>query len=46
VVADDGTVLVQRSRWPAEQIALNWVVLVVVFLLCWEWLTRKLLRLA
>jgi hypothetical protein len=35
-----------RSRWPAEQIAVNWVVLVVVFLLCWEWLTRKLLRLA
>jgi hypothetical protein len=37
---------VVRSRWPAEQIAVNWVVLVVVFLLCWEWLTRKLLRLA
>ncbi|HSQ58104.1 MAG TPA: hypothetical protein VLM40_20435 [Gemmata sp.] len=35
-----------RGRWPAEQIAVNWAVLVVVFLLCWEWLTRKLLRLA
>ena len=41
-LADDSN----RSRWPAEQIAVNWAVLVVVLLLCWEWLTRKLLRLA
>jgi len=35
-----------KKRWPAEMVAVNWVLFTVVFLLCWEWLTRKLLRLA
>jgi hypothetical protein len=34
------------ARAPNSQITLSWVIMVVVFLLCWEWLTRKLLRLA
>ncbi|MCE9568128.1 MAG: hypothetical protein K8U57_39500 [Planctomycetes bacterium] len=40
----DGVPLVARA--PNSQIAISWVIFVVVLLLCWEWLTRKLLRLA
>lgn len=40
----DGNVIAARP--PTQQAAVSWVLLVVVFLLCWEWLTRKLLRLA
>jgi hypothetical protein len=29
-----------------SQVQVSWVLLTVVGLLCWEWLTRKLLRLA
>ncbi|MBA4189634.1 MAG: hypothetical protein C0467_16740 [Planctomycetaceae bacterium] len=40
----DGQLIVARA--PNSQIAVSWVIFIVVTLLCWEWLTRKLLRLA
>lgn len=43
-VDESGQVIAARP--PARQITVSWVVLVVVFLLCLEWLGRKLLRLA
>jgi hypothetical protein len=43
-VGEDRQVIPARA--PNAQITISWVLLVVVFLLCWEWLTRKLLRLA
>ena len=40
----DGQLILARA--PNSQIAVSWVIFVVVLLLGWEWLTRKLLRLA
>jgi hypothetical protein len=44
----EGT-LIQRlmpENWSGKTIPISWVMMVVVLLLCWEWTTRKLLRLA
>jgi hypothetical protein len=48
-VRDEDGSLLQKSipeRFSGKKIPISWVMMVVVFLLCWEWTTRKLLRLA
>jgi hypothetical protein len=34
------------ERWSGKAIPISWGMMVVILLLCWEWTTRKLLRLA
>ena len=43
---DDGTFWERNIPSFMAGRTLSWVMLLVVGLLCWEWLTRKLLRLA